>query len=123
MVSSSLTDLLPVLERILDMMTAITVRMRSYVVCSSPDPTIRAHTVECLEFIWSSSKSAIVRWDDLKRGAEAHALKAVQYAYGSLPVFVNWEDLKHLDMVESVVLLSKCTVKHSSSYNRKSSTT
>lgn len=112
--SSSLKELLPVLERILDMMTGITMRMRGLVgVCPPFDLEARATTVECLEFVWSSSKSAILRWEDLKgRTTRDASLSAVQYAYGGLPVFVNWEDSKHLDMVESVVVLCKNTVKN-----------
>jgi hypothetical protein len=56
---------------------------------------------------------AILRWEDLKgRTNHDSYLNAVQFAYGTLPVFTSWEQRKHLEMLENIVLLSLNTVKN-----------
>ena len=73
----------------------------------------RSRAVESLEYVWNASKMAIVRWEDIKGSTSRDPyLKAIQYAYGTLPVFTNWEQNKHLEMLESVILLSSSAVKN-----------
>lgn len=105
---STLSGLMPLLERLLELSATITSRIRGVM-----DVQERSQAVECLEYVWNASKTAIVRWEDLKgRTNRDGLLNAVQYAYGTLPVFINWEQSKHLEMLENVTLLSLNTVKN-----------
>lgn len=105
---TTLSDLMPLLERLLELSASITNRIRGVM-----DVEARSQATECLEYVWNASKTAIVRWEDLKgRTNRDNSLNAVQYAYGTLPVFINWEQSKHLEMVENVLILSLNTVKN-----------
>lgn len=104
----NLPKLLPILERILELSASITNRIRGTI-----EVEARSHAIECLEYVWNAFKTAIVRWEDLKgRSNRDPFLSAIQYAYGSLPVFTTWEQSKHLEMLENVILLCLNTVKN-----------
>ncbi|XP_057379346.1 uncharacterized protein LOC130701400 isoform X2 [Daphnia carinata] len=104
----TVSALLPLLERLLELSGSIANRIRG-----AMEPDTIPHALECLEYVWHASKVAIVRWEDLKgRSTRDPCLSAVQYAYGTLPVFTNWEQSKHLEMLEHVVLLTHNAVKN-----------
>lgn len=114
---STLSGLIPLLERLLDLMATITSRIRGVM-----DVEARSQAIECLEYVYNASKTTILRWEDLKgRTNRDSLLNAVQYAYGTLPVWSNWEQNKHLEMLENVTLLCLNTVKNwSTSSSRES---
>ncbi|KAK4036539.1 hypothetical protein OUZ56_028590 [Daphnia magna] len=104
----TVSALLPLLERLLELSSSIANRIRG-----AMEAEAIPHAIECLEYVWSASKAAILRWEDLKgRSSRDTSLIAVQYAYGTLPVFTNWEQSKHLEMLESIVVLTLNTVKN-----------
>jgi hypothetical protein len=74
----------------------------------------RSQTIESFEYVWNTSKVAVVRWEDLK-GLMNHdtSLNAVKYAYGTLPLFNDWEKSDHIEILENVILLIVNTVKNS----------
>ncbi|KAI9551733.1 hypothetical protein GHT06_022069 [Daphnia sinensis] len=103
----TVSALLPLLERLLELSSSIANRIRG-----AMEPEAIPHAIECLEYVWNATKVAIVRWEDLKgRSTRDPYLAAVQYAYGTLPVFTTWEQSKHLEMLENVVMLILNTVK------------
>lgn len=104
----TVSALLPLLERLLELSSSMTNRIRA-----TMEVEAISHAIECLEYIWNASKVAIVRWEDLRgRSNRDTYLDAVQYAYGTLPIFTNWEQSKHLEMLENVIVLSVNAVKN-----------
>lgn len=104
----SISEVLPLLDRLLDLSSSIVTGIRG-----AMEVEARSRAVECLEYVWNASKIAIVRWEDIKgRASRDPYLAAIQYAYGTLPVFTNWEQNKHLEMLENVILLSASAVKN-----------
>lgn len=74
---------------------------------------VRYKAIECFEYVWGASKIAVGRWGDMVETSMDRNtfLKAVQYAYEILPVFVSLEINEHLEMVENVMLLALNTVR------------
>lgn len=104
----SMSALLPLLERLLELVASIANRIRG-----TMEVEAISQATECLDYVWTASKMAILRWEDLKGRSNCDTfLNAVQFAYGTLPVFTSWEQRKHLEMLENVVLLSLNTVKN-----------
>lgn len=98
---------MPLLERLLELSASIAVKIRGV------DVEARPRAVECLEYVWNATKTAIIRWEDLKnRATRDKFLCAIQYAYGTLPVFINWDKPTHLEMLENAIELCLNTVKN-----------
>lgn len=114
---SSINGLMLLLKRLLELSASICQKIRGM------DVGCRSSAVECLEYVFNATKTAIVRGEDLK-GATDHdcPLFAIKYAYGTLPAFINWEQNKYLEMLNCVIVLSLSTVEfwHSTSQSRKS---
>ncbi|XP_059353291.1 zinc finger protein 33A-like [Daphnia carinata] len=101
-------SLLPLLLRLLELSSSAMNQLRAI-----QEVEVRSRTIECFEYVWNASKIAIIRWDHLKNAMNRDTLlNAIRYAFGTLPVFINIEKNEHLEMLESVVLLSFNTVKN-----------
>lgn len=107
-VLTSIPTLLPFLERLLELSASIANRIPRAI-----EKDVRFEAVECLEYLLSTTRMSIIRWEDLiGRTARDAALSAIVYVYGTLPVFVNWEKHEHLEMLENIILLILNTVKN-----------
>ena len=105
----TVSAVLPPLQRLLEMSCFLTNLIRE-----TTDVDARCHTIESFEYVWNTSKIAVVRWEDLKGLTNYDtSLNAVRYAYGTLPLLSNWEKSDHLEMLENVILLISNTVKNS----------
>lgn len=101
-------SLLPLLLRLLELSSSTTSQIRVIL-----ELEVRYRAIECFEYVWNASKMAIIRWDHLKVAMNRDTLlNAIRYAFGTLPVFINWEKNEHLEMLESVILLCSNTVKN-----------
>lgn len=105
----TVSSVLPLLQRLLEMSSSLTNLIRE-----SMQVKACSQTIESFEYVWNTSKVAVVRWEDLK-GLKNNdtSLNAVKYAYGTLPLFNNWEKSDHLEMLENAILLIFNTVKNS----------
>ena len=105
----TISAVLSLLQRLLEMSCSLTNLMREEMGVES-----RSQTIESFEYVWNTSKVAVVRWEDLK-GLMNHdtSLNAVKYAYGTLPLFNDWEKSDHIEILENVILLIVNTVKNS----------
>ncbi|KAI9551693.1 hypothetical protein GHT06_022029 [Daphnia sinensis] len=101
-------SLLPLLLRLLELSSSTTKQIRATL-----EVEVRSRAIECSEYVWNASKMAIIRWDQLENATNRDTfLNAIRYAFGTLPVFINLEKKEHLEMLESVILLSFNTVKN-----------
>lgn len=99
---------LSLLERLLELAASITIEIRG-----SVEVEFRSQAIECFEYVWGTSKMAVSSCEEMDGSIENNSfLKAVEYAYQTLPVFIRWEKSKHLEMVEHVILLTINTVKN-----------
>lgn len=112
----TVSAVLPLLQRLLEMSCYLTNLIRE-----STEADFRCHSIESFEYVWNTTKIAVVRWEDLKGLTNQDtSLNAVRYAYGTLPLFSNWEKLDHLEMLGNVILLIINTVKNSQSLSPNS---
>ena len=109
LLATTLPTVLSLLERLLDLCASIMYQIR----CSM-EVEVRYQAIECFEYVWGASKMAVGRWRDMVEGSRDRNtfLRAVQYAYEILPVFISLEISEHLEMVEHVMLLVINTVKN-----------
>ncbi|XP_046445377.1 zinc finger protein 236-like isoform X1 [Daphnia pulex] len=113
----TVSAVLPLLQRLLEMSCYLTNLIRE-----STEADFRCHSIESFEYVWNTTKIAVVRWEDLKGLTNQDtSLNAVRYAYGTLPLFSNWEKLDHLEMLGNVILLIINTVKNSQSLSPNNS--
>lgn len=104
----TMSALLPLLERLLELVGSIANRIRG-----TMEVEAISQATECLDYAWNASKTAIIRWEELKgRSIHDNSLNAIQFVYGTLPIFASWEQRKHLELLENVVLLCLNTVKN-----------
>ena len=78
------------------------------------DYELRSDAAELFEYVWGISKMAVCRWEEME-GSMSNSntfLRAVQYAYETLPVFINLEIYEHLEMMEHILILIINTVKN-----------
>lgn len=101
----TLKDLMPVLVRVLELGAALSERTRSLGTTDRDDQDERSNHIEVLEYVFNVAKNGIVRWEKMKSNSRDPHLVAVQYAYSTLPMFINWEQSKDLEMVENVIIL------------------
>ena len=104
----TVSKLLPLLERLLEMCSSIMTFIRGAVEIEA-----RFRAIECFEFVWNISKIAFVRWEDLKGATDRNTwFNAVEFAYRILPVFLDLEKDEHLNMTEHIILLIINVVKN-----------
>lgn len=100
--------LLPLLERLLELSTSIAKHIPKAI-----RKEVRFQVIECLEYLLHTTRMVIVRWEDLiGLMYRDTSLNAIQYAYRTLPIFINWEKNEHLEMLDNVLLLIFHTVKN-----------
>ncbi|XP_057379396.1 zinc finger protein 91-like [Daphnia carinata] len=105
---TSVPALLPLLERLLELSACIAKKIPKAI-----KKEVRLQYAECLEYLLHTIKMVIVRWEDLiGLMYRDTSLNAIQYAYGTLPIFTNWEKNEHLQMLENILLLILNTVKN-----------
>ncbi len=102
---TSVTDLLGLLGKILEQALTLSEHLGSLTERSD-----RRLVSESLETVWGASKHAIVRWQELA-DLQGSYLLAVQYAYRTVPVFINWDNSDHISVVDHVIRLTYATVR------------
>ena len=103
--AQTLKDLMPVLVRVLELGAALAERTRSFSSTDRGDQDERSNHIEVLEYVWNVSKKGISRWEEMKSSRDS-LLLAVQYAYSTLPMFMDWDKAKDLESAENVIILS-----------------
>lgn len=105
MYASSMHQLLPMLEKIFQLVRSVTENLQM-----TSAQLSRLQLIEMLEFVWNASKYAIVRWDELKESKNDPFLSAIRYAYQTVPVFINWD--LHVSVIENVAFLCHHAIRN-----------
>ncbi len=93
----------------MELSSSITNKIRFF----GSDYELRFEAAELFEYVWGISKMAVCRWEEIEGSSFNNtSLRAVQYAYETLPVFINLEIYEHLEMMEHILILIINTVKN-----------
>jgi hypothetical protein len=106
---TTISTVLSILERLMELSSSITNKIRFF----GSDYELRFEAAELFEYVWGISKMAVCRWEEIEGSSFNNtSLRAVQYAYETLPVFINLEIYEHLEMMEHILILIINTVKN-----------
>jgi hypothetical protein len=106
--STKLSTVLSQLERFLELSASIVREIRGSVAVE-----VHSQAIECFDYVWCASKMAVYRWEDMEGSTGGNSfIRAVKYAYTTLPIFIKWEKKEHIEIVEHIILLSVNTVKN-----------
>jgi hypothetical protein len=106
---TTISTVLSILERLMELSSSITNKIRFF----GSDYELRSDAAKLFEYVWGISKMAVCRWEEMEGSSfNNKILRAVQYAYETLPVFINLEIYEHLEMMEHILILIINTVKN-----------